>query len=792
MSSPSRQLGLNGDNWTRSQPARPSNSSQRTSIPDSFPRIFKFDLISSEAGSSNDSVTDHSPQPVQISHSSQRTPMPESFPRISKFDLTSSNAGTSEHSMAGHSSMANASDKASPIPVNEGDHQSDYLEMRQIRTSEFPSSPPLLARPGSGLADTLPTLGDMDLDLVGEVYEEQDEPQESDELETDQRSDDFNDDDDDDGTFQPESEPDFSSVATKTNTQGKGHKEAPAPTQSEVAKPKAVVKAGASKSSTQKNKAPTKTMQVNHKAPSPDQDANDDRDSSPAILLDRGCEGRIAAESPHDAIVPATQYEQSRPLKASKRRVAKPSFFASESKAAEVIPSSKGKTANPSNDRPLLHRKVADMNRSKDRALHPEDTIDLDKTSELPKRTKTGRQTRACAKSHAERKSKTHGESFVNKPTEADMQPQSKLADSYDLILVEDEAQHQEPVTRGKRGNDAVTKASDEMTRTAPTQAASRAAKRAKRLEEPAELIQATGPNSKKKRAPVAVTSRSTRIAKSHPTRSTQKEVDVVHFDRCVGPIVTQGSAGQQQADPKISKGNSSPDHDLPGHNGNFRVEVDEHDDTSYHMDISDANMSDVLNGMASPMEYIAKPAQAKLLTISASQNSSTHPKSNIFARELLQQDALLGTSPGNIRDPEDQVVLERGKQDRWQAAVDAASNGLADIMHGITDSLLRHLYSKAEVMDKIVDEYKLNGRKIATKFLEREAKEVEKMAAATHEDCHNLSATFGAASQTTRDLRDSFKANQRDLREISSSSRQRLQSIKDAIEVAKAQIELI
>ncbi|KAK9418563.1 hypothetical protein SUNI508_08051 [Seiridium unicorne] len=788
MSSPSRQLGLNGDNWTRSQPARPSNSSQRASMPDSFPRIFKFDLTSSEAGSSNDSVTGHSPQPVQISHSSQRTPMPESFPRIFKFDLTSSNAGTSEHSTAGHSSMANASDKASPTPVNEDDHQSDYREMRQIRTSEFPSSPPLLARPGSGLADALPTLGDMDLDLVGEVHAEQDEPQESDELDTDQRSDDFNDDDDDDGTFQPESEPEFSPVATKINTQGKGHKEAPAPTQSEVAKPKAVVKAGASKSSTQKNKAP-----------SPDQDAHDDRDSSPAIPPNRGSEGRSAAESHHNAIVPATQYEQSRPLKASKKRVAKPSFFASESatKAAEVIPSSKSKATNPSSDRPLLHKKVADMNRSKDRALHPEDITDLDKTSELPKETKTGRQTRASAKSHANRKSKSQGEPFVNKPTEAnaskpDVQPQSKLADPYDLILVEDEAQDQEPVARGKRGIDAVTKANDEMTRTAPTQAASRAAKRAKPLEGPAELIQATGPNSKKKRAPVAVTSRSTRIAKSHPPGSTQKEVDVVHFDRHIGPIVTQGSAGQQQVDPKISKGNDSPDHDVPGDDGSFRVEMDEHDDTGYHMEISDTKMPDVLNGMASPMEYIARPAQAKLPTISASQNSNPHPKSNTFARELLQQDALLGTSPGKNRDPEDQVILERGKQDRWQAAVDAASNGLADTMHGITDSLLRHLYSKAEVMDKIVDEYKLNGRKIATKFLEREAKEVEKMASATHEECRNLSATFEAASQTTRDLRESFKANQRDLTEIASFSRQRLQSIKDAIKVAKTQIKLI
>ncbi|KAH8199914.1 hypothetical protein TruAng_005910 [Truncatella angustata] len=126
----------------------------------------------------------------------------------------------------------------------------------------------------------------------------------------------------------------------------------------------------------------------------------------------------------------------------------------------------------------------------------------------------------------------------------------------------------------------------------------------------------------------------------------------------------------------------------------------------------------------------------------------------------------------------------------RWEMAVDDTSRSLIDTMHSVTNSLLRHLFSREQAVKGITKEYKQNGHKIAAKLLLRQKEDINDVTVDFRKDFHRLFTAYDDACKITNGLRDQLLSKRRNLDVISSQKRQRLELVRDCISAARNQLK--
>lgn len=94
--------------------------------------------------------------------------------------------------------------------------------------------------------------------------------------------------------------------------------------------------------------------------------------------------------------------------------------------------------------------------------------------------------------------------------------------------------------------------------------------------------------------------------------------------------------------------------------------------------------------------------------------------------------------------------------------------------------------------MDKIVEEYKRNGQKIAAQLLQRQSKDIKNLSEVFQQNCKQLYSAYGDASKNATVLRSTILSKRKRLEEVAMKKRQRLRRVQDVISAAKQELSAI
>ncbi|KAI6093667.1 hypothetical protein F4821DRAFT_252670 [Hypoxylon rubiginosum] len=107
---------------------------------------------------------------------------------------------------------------------------------------------------------------------------------------------------------------------------------------------------------------------------------------------------------------------------------------------------------------------------------------------------------------------------------------------------------------------------------------------------------------------------------------------------------------------------------------------------------------------------------------------------------------------------PNDSLTYEA----KWKDAVDAASGGVVDALHQITNNLVEHLRTKEESVFDIVREYKRNGTKITQRIVERQREELREAEKRAEKKFAELAEFYGDLSSKAQAFRAECLAKDR------------------------------
>ncbi|KXJ91432.1 hypothetical protein Micbo1qcDRAFT_204675 [Microdochium bolleyi] len=149
-------------------------------------------------------------------------------------------------------------------------------------------------------------------------------------------------------------------------------------------------------------------------------------------------------------------------------------------------------------------------------------------------------------------------------------------------------------------------------------------------------------------------------------------------------------------------------------------------------------------------------PSRNMLLTDTGClQLGNTHPVHTTHRQRLPAQDEakVLGHEPLDHRLEPDIDPIGRWRE--YQSAVNEASDDLVESLHEVTVNLLRHLGSKEKAIKSVVDEYRHNGKRIATSLTRKQQQEQSLLRTAFREHVTSYEQDFRALSEGSPMKRD-------------------------------------